>query len=111
MMAPLVTLQRTATAAVSPVLVRPTAVKSATWYWCSVRTWGETASRAAGSAGRVGNSHATTPVSARARAQRHVVRGYITPPHEEVRRLDWRGTRTACGSLVALRPRLSPGLP
>src|SRR6266576_2814095 len=43
--------------------------------------------------------------------QGNVVRERIKTPHEEVRRLDWRGTRTACGSLGALRPRLSPGLP
>src|SRR2546429_5052867 len=29
----------------------------------------------------------------------------------EVRQPDWRGTRVACGSLVALRRRLSPALP
>src|SRR2546421_8970637 len=33
------------------------------------------------------------------------------PLPSEVRRPDWRGTRVACGSLVALRRRLSPGLP
>jgi len=27
------------------------------------------------------------------------------------RQLDWRGTNPQCGSLVALRRRLSPGLP
>src|SRR2546423_3864476 len=33
------------------------------------------------------------------------------PLPSEVRRPDWRDTRVACGSLVALRRRLSPGLP
>src|SRR5258708_3325344 len=100
MMAPLLALQRTATAAVSPVLVRPMAVKSATWYCCSVRSLGETVTREAGSAGRVGNLHATTPRSVRARTQRQVVRGYITPPHRRgsAARLAWHANGRAVAS-------------
>src|SRR3981081_4113351 len=113
-MLPLVTLQLTARSAVSPVLVKGMAVKAAAWFSCSVRSLGETASRDASlpcREGLVGILHATTVVMASARARRRVVRERIETLLNGLRRLDWRSTRTACGSLVALRPRLSPGLP
>src|SRR5438876_3293474 len=46
MMLPLVALQLTARLAVSPAVVKPMAVKSATWFCCRIRSLGETASRA-----------------------------------------------------------------
>src|SRR5438552_4787658 len=44
-------------------------------------------------------------------AERQELPNVHDPLPSEVRRPDWRGTRGACGSLVALRRRLSPGLP
>src|SRR6266446_8762761 len=62
MMLPAVTLQLTATLAESPVLMNPTAVKSAVAFWRRVRVLGETNRSAIvlpGSVARTGNSHAT----------------------------------------------------
>src|SRR5436853_1321513 len=62
MMLPAVTLQLTAMLAESPVLMNPTAVKSAVAFWRRVRILGETSRSAIvppGSVARTGNSHAT----------------------------------------------------
>src|SRR2546422_10056876 len=62
MMLPAVTLQLTATLAESPVLMNPTAVKSAVAFWRRVRVLGETNRSAIvlpGWVARTGNSHAT----------------------------------------------------
>src|SRR5207253_491957 len=59
---PTVTLQLTAMLAESPVLMNPTAVKSAVAFWRRVRILGETSRSAIvlpGSVARTGNSHAT----------------------------------------------------
>src|SRR5436309_4242234 len=90
MMVPLVALQLTARSAVSPVLVKAMAVKSAAWFCCSVRSLGETSSRAASLPDREVLdciSHATNVRSASARARRHIVRESINPP-QGLRRLD-----------------------
>src|SRR3989449_9567121 len=62
MMLPAVTLQLTAMLAESPVLMNPTAVKSAVAFWRRVGVLGETNRSAIvlpGSVARTGNSHAT----------------------------------------------------
>src|SRR3989475_6287300 len=62
MMLPAVTVQLTAMLAESPVLMNPTAVKSAVAFWRRVRILGETSRSAIvlpGSVARTGNWHAT----------------------------------------------------